>query len=43
MNKIALILACICFTIGAIPQLASIGNINWQNARLAFVTLSLII
>lgn len=43
MNRICLILATICFFIGAIPQLASIANINWTNAGLGFVTLSMVI
>jgi membrane protein implicated in regulation of membrane protease activity len=40
MNKIVLILALICFAMGAIQWHP---KINWQNAGLAFVTLSLII
>jgi len=43
MNRICLIIACICFAIGAIPQLSTIANINWTNAGLAFVTLSIIL
>jgi hypothetical protein len=43
MNQICLILACACFTIGAFPKLAALAEINWQNAGLAFVTLSLVI
>jgi hypothetical protein len=40
MNRICLILACICFTIGAFQK---IPEINWMNAGLAFITLSLIL
>lgn len=43
MNRICLILALMCFTIGAIPKLAALAEINWQNAGLAFVTLSLLV
>ena len=37
-----LILAVVCFTIGAFTKAAP-SDINWTNAGLAFVTLSLII
>ena len=43
MNKtIVLILAVICFAIGSFSKVAP-GSINWTNAGLAFVTLSLLI
>jgi len=42
MNQICLIIACACFAIGAFTKLAS-NDINWTNAGLAFVTLSLIL
>lgn len=45
MNKICLILAAICFGIGTFQKLAATINpdVHWQNAGLAFVTLSLIL
>lgn len=39
---IALILAVICFGIGALSKVAP-GDINWTNAGLCFVTLSLLL
>jgi hypothetical protein len=42
MNEIALIAAAVCFAIGAFSKLAP-SDINWTNAGLAFVTLSLIV
>ena len=44
-HLLILVLGVVCFTIGAFNKLAAaIGpNINWTNAGLAFVTLSLII
>ena len=41
MNNICLILAAVCFAIGAIPTAPQI--LNWQNAGLFFITLSLIL
>ena len=42
MNKtICLILAAICFAIGSFPKVSS--DLNWTNAGLAFITLSLIV
>ena len=42
MNRIiCLILAFICFGIGAFPKISS--DFNWTNAGLAFGTLSLIV
>jgi len=44
MNRICLILAVVCFAIGALPRVAAlIPDINFQNAGLAFLTLSLVI
>jgi len=43
MNQICLIIAAVCFAIGALPPLSSLANINWTNAGLAFVTLALIL
>jgi len=43
MNQLCLILAAICFFVGAVPQLASIANINWTNAGLGFVVLAMIL
>ena len=42
MNKICLILACVCFAIGAIQKLAG-SEVNWTNGGLAFLTLALIL
>ena len=41
-HLLILILAVICFTIGAFTKAAP-SDINWTNAGLAFVTLSLIL
>jgi hypothetical protein len=41
-KTLALILAVICFAIGAFNKVAP-SDINWTNAGLAFVTLSLIL
>ena len=44
MNRICLIIAVILFAIGALPRVAAlVPDVNFQNAGLAFVTLSLII
>ena len=43
MNRICLIIAAICFFVGAVPQLAALLNINWTNAGLGFITLALIL
>lgn len=44
MNQLFLIFAVICFSIGALESLLFPGSkVNWQNAGLAFVTLSLVI
>lgn len=41
-KTIALILAVICFGIGALSKAAP-GDINWTNAGLCFVTISLLV
>lgn len=44
MNRICLIIAFIMFAIGALPKIAAlVPDVNFQNAGLAFVTLSLIV
>jgi len=45
MNRICLIFAVVCFTIGTFTKLAAVisPDINWQDAGLAFVALSLVI
>lgn len=40
MNQIFLIIAAVCFAIGAVPESSS--RANWTNAGLCFVTISLI-
>lgn len=40
MNQIFLIIAAVCFAVGAIPETKS--GVNWTNAGLCFVTISLI-
>jgi len=42
MNRICLVLGCACFAIGSFTKFAP-AEINWMNAGLAFVTLSLIL
>jgi len=43
MTQILFILALICFAIGTIPAAAGMLNINWTNAGLAFLTLTLLL
>ncbi len=42
MNRIALIAAAVCFAIGSLSKVAP-SDVNWTNAGLAFLTLSLIV
>lgn len=41
MNQICLILAAVCFGLGALKTIPD--YLNWQNAGLFFLTLSLIL
>jgi len=45
MNQICLIIAAVCFTIGAFNKLAAAISpvVTWQNAGLAFIALALIL